>query len=482
MKELAHVAINAAAAAGADFADIRFVDERQNRVFVERQSVKLIDETESLGYGVRVLLHGAWGFAASTDVTKDGIAKAAKLAVETARASATVPKGEPARMAPEDAAVDTCVGPCDEDPFAVPNREKADLLLAATAAMLNVEHVVHAYGILQFIRRRRVIANTDGSFLDLTTNFAVPMLQATAVIGDESQSRQYQGGAKQAGYEFIREVDLVGHAKGWATDAVTKCKADNCPAGTMDLVLDPMHLALTMHESVGHATELDRILGWEANMAGRSFVQPGDVNELRYGSEIVNFTANNNLEGGVGSWFYDDDGVKSQTFPIIRDGILTNLGTTRETVPIVGWERSNGCCRADSFRRLPINRIPNLYLEAGTDDTVTRDDLIADVERGIYIQGMGSFSIDQMRNNFQFGGDMFRLIENGKLTKPLKKVTYQAQTRQFWASCDGIAGPSDWRPHGIMNCGKGEPMQVMYMTHGASHTRFRNISVGGAKL
>ena len=188
------------------------------------------------------------------------------------------------------------------------------------------------------------------------------------------------------------------------------------------------------------------------------------------------------MEGGLGSWFYDDDGVRMKKFPLIKDGILVNLTTTRETVPLIGWDRSNGCCRSDSHSRFPINRIANLYMEPDKDRDVTPDDLVGGVERGIYIEGMGSFSIDQMRNNFQFGGDLFWMIEGGQKTKPLKKVTYQAQTRQFWGSCDGIAGKKYWRPHGVMNCGKGEPMQMMCMTHGASHARFRNISVGAAKL
>jgi TldD protein len=197
---------------------------------------------------------------------------------------------------------------------------------------------------------------------------------------------------------------------------------------------------------------------------------------------LVNFTANSLLDGGLGSWFYDDDGVKLQNFAMVKNGMLSNLGSTRETAPIIGWKRSTGCCRADSFEHFPINRIPNLYMEPGPDDNVTPEDLIAGVDKGIYIEGMGSFSIDQMRRNFQFGGDMFYMIEGGKITKPLKKVTYQAQTTEFWGSCDGIAGKKFWRGHGVMNCGKGEPMQVMRMTHGASPTRFRNISVGGAKI
>ncbi len=482
LEGLADAALEAASAAGAGFADVRIVEERQNRVLVRRRSLRLIDETETLGYCVRVLLRGSWGFAYATDLSRAKAARTARLAVETARASAAVAREAPAAMAPEPPHTDTQVGPCREDPFAVSNREKADLLLAACDTMMRVPGVVTATGLLQFIRLRRVIANTDGSRLDLTTTFTNPELTAVAVVGEESQERSYQGGARQAGWEFIRELDLPGQARRWAEEAVMKCQAEDCPEGVMDLVLDPMNLALTMHESVGHPTELDRILGWEANMAGRSFLQPSDVGSLRYGSEQVNFTVDNTLPGGVGSWFYDDDGVPMQRFPLIQGGVLRALSCTRETAAMVGWERSNGCCRSDGFQHFPINRIPNLYLEPGPDDRLGPEDLIAGVDRGLYVEGMGSFSIDQMRNNFQFGGDLFWLIEGGRITRPLKKATYQAQTRPFWASCDGVAGRPWWRAHGVMNCGKGEPMQVMFMTHGASPARFRGIRVGAARL
>jgi TldD protein len=482
VKELTDTALDVASAAGAGFADMRIVEERQNRVLVRRRSLKLIDETESSGYCVRVLLNGAWGFASSTVLTRQQVAETARLAVRTARAAAMVPKKAPAVMAAEAARTDTRSSPCLEDPFAVSNAEKAELLLAACDTMLKVPNVVAATGLLRFIRRRRIIANSDGSYLDLTDTVSDPRLEAVAVVGEESQERSYQGGARQAGFEFIREVDLPGSARRWAEEAVQKCKADDGPEGVMDLVLDPMNLSLTMHESVGHPTELDRILGWEANMAGRSFVRPEDVGSLRYGSDAVNFTVDNTLAGGVGSWFYDDDGVEMQRFSLVRKGVLVGLSCTRETAPLVGWSRSTGCCRSDGFDHFPINRIPNLYLEPGPDPQVTPEDLIAGVERGVYVEGMGSFSIDQMRNNFQFGGDLFWMIEGGRKTRPLKKVTYHAQTRQFWGSCDGLAGRPYWKQHGVMNCGKGEPMQVMYMSHGASFARFRGIQVGGARL
>jgi TldD protein len=215
-------------------------------------------------------------------------------------------------------------------------------------------------------------------------------------------------------------------------------------------------------------------------MAGTSFVEPEMIGSLRYGSDLVNFTADNTLEGGMATWGYDDDGVPAQRWPIVERGVLVGVSTARETAPLIGLRRSHGSCRADSFASFPITRIPNLYLEPGQDG-LSAEDIIADTERGIYIQGMGSFSIDQRRVNFQFGGDFFRLIENGRLTRPLKKVTYQSRTTDFWGACDAVAGPADWRMHGLTNCGKGEPMQTMMMSHGASTARFRQIEVGGSR-
>ena len=283
---------------------------------------------------------------------------------------------EPARMAPCPAYEDTRVSVCGEDPFAIPQSDKAALLLEACGRMLDVPNVVMAWGFLQCIRTRRIIANTDGSYLDLTNTVIDPQIEAVAALNGESQSRCYGLGARQAGWEFMREIDLPGNAERWAEEAVMKCRADVSPRGVMDLVLDPTHLALTMHESVGHPSELDRILGWEANMAGRSFLKPEMVGELDYGSPLVNFTAGHELPGGVGSWFYDDDGVLLRDFPLIESGRLVALGCTRETAPIVGWSESNGCCRADGFANMPINRIPNLYMEPGTDDSVTAEDLL----------------------------------------------------------------------------------------------------------
>lgn len=477
MREYADLALDLARGAGAAFADLRVVEERKQEVGVERLSLKYCNDDERFGYAVRVLLDGAWGFATGTRLNRDEVARVTRAALATARASARVPKAEAAVMAPAPAAVATLSGPCVDDPFAVPQAEKAELLLAASRAMLAVPGVVSTQGHVSLTRVRRFLANSDGSRLDLTNTFVEPGLSATAVVDGESQSRSYQQGGRQAGWEWMREADLVGQAPRWAEEAVMKCKAETAPPGRYDLVIDPMHLSLTMHESVGHPTELDRILGWEANFAGRSFVSPADLGRLRYGSDLVNFSVDNTLPYGLGSWFFDDDGVRMMAFPMVKGGVLMGLSATRETAPLIGWDASNGCCRADGFDRFPIARIPNLYMEPGPDG-VSPDDLIGGVERGVYIEGQGSFSIDQERRNFQFGGDLFWLIEGGRKTRPLKKVTYQAMTTDFWQACDGVAGRAWWAAHGTPNCGKGEPSQRQRMTHGASFTRFRDIQVG----
>lgn len=477
MRELCDLALDLARDAGATFADVRGVEERRQEVAIERLSVRRSTDQERFGYAVRVLLDGAWGFATGTRLDRDEITRVTRAALATARASGRVPKEFRAVMAPAPAAVETRTGPCVEDPFAVPQSEKAELLLSASRAMLAVPGVVRTFGFLHVTRLRRVIANTDGSWLDLTNTFVEPMLLCTAAVDGESQDRSYGRGGRQAGWEWVRTIDLPGNATRQAEEAVMKCKAETAPPGRYDLVLDPMHLSLTMHESVGHPTELDRILGWEANFAGRSFVRPEDVGSLRYGSEHVDFTVDNTLPDGLGSWFFDDDGVRMGRFPMIRQGVLASLCATRETAPLIGWEVSNGCCRADGFARFPIARIPNLFMEPGPDH-VSPDDLVAGVDRGIAIEGQGTFSIDQERRNFQFGGDLFWLVEHGRKTRPLKKVTYQAMTTDFWSACDGVAGKAWWAAHGTMNCGKGEPSQIQRMTHGASVTRFRDILVG----
>jgi TldD protein len=274
--------------------------------------------------------------------------------------------------------------------------------------------------------------------------------------------------------------NLLANTDRVAEQALEHLKAPECPAGVMDLVLDPAHLSLTIHESVGHPTELDRVLGMEESLAGRSFATPEKLGNFQYGAPIINFVADNTLSGGLATHGFDDDGVAGQRWHMIKDGVLNAYGTSRDMAGFVGYERSTGCARADHWSHTPIVRIPNLSLMPGTVEC-TPDDLISGVEDGIYIEGRGSFSIDQMRYNFQFGGDAFWRIKDGKKAGMLKNVTYQSITPDFWNSCDGLADERFWQPNGILNCGKGDPGQISQMTHGAPYARFRGITVGAAK-
>ncbi|MBN1326735.1 MAG: TldD/PmbA family protein, partial [Candidatus Cloacimonetes bacterium] len=324
-------------------------------------------------------------------------------------------------------------------------------------------------------------ASTSGTRLNIETLYIQPYFSASAVSAGDSQTRAFNPGGHAHGWEWIEKMDLTDKAHQIAEEAIIKVKADSLGAEERrDLILDPLHLGLTMHESVGHPTELDRVLGWEADFAGISFATPEKLGNYQYGSPIVNFLADNTLPGGLATAGYDDDGVPNQKWYIIKDGILKEYGSTRATAPMIGLAQSRGCNRATNYYDFPINRIPNLYLEPGKVQ-LSPQDLIADTKDGIYIEGQGSFSIDQHRINFQFGGDMFWEIKNGKKIRPLKKIIYKSHNPEFWGSCDAICDQRFFRTFGVTNCGKGQPGQRGRMTHGGATARFRKIRVGGSQ-
>jgi len=327
----------------------------------------------------------------------------------------------------------------------------------------------------------KLFLNTDGSEMESEVVTTGVSYEATAVGNNDAKSRSYDPPARTMGYENIKPDELLANTDRVAEQAVEHLQAPDCPEGMMDLILDPLHLALTIHESVGHATELDRVLGYEESLAGRSFATPEKLNNFQYGSDQVTFEANNTLDHGLATHGFDDDGVPNKKWHIVKDGLFVGYGTSREVAGEVGYERSTGTCRADHWGSIPIVRIPNLSLMPGKKP-LTVEEIIADTKNGIYIEGMGSFSIDQMRCNFQFGGDAFWLIKDGKRAGMLKNVTYQSITPQFWGSCDAVADERFWVPNGVLNCGKGDPMQVSQMTHGAAPARFRNIKVGAARI
>lgn len=484
MRDLALRAVSGLEAAGVDYGDVRVESRDTEKVtFRNRRLMEASLETRE-GVGVRALVGGCWGFASVTGLGPGQVSEAVERAVETARSASAArgahpaAAGESVRLASLEPQRGEYSSPCLIDPFTVDRSEKTGLLERCAEIMGADPSVSLTMGQLHSERVDKHFASTEGSLLHVRLVHTQPVLTAFANRDGDSQSRSLQTGARAAGWEWIRENDLERAAERIREEAVLKVAAAEGPSGVMDLVLDGIHLSLTMHESVGHPTESDRALGWEANMAGRTFIGLSGQGSLEYGSEIVSFEADNTLPSGLASWGWDDDGVPCQKWFLVKDGIFQEFGTVRETAPLVGRESSRGCCRAQDFSMFPINRQPNFHLVA-PENGMTPDDLIAGVTRGIAIEGRGSFSIDQNRVNFQFGGDFFWEIVNGRRTRPLKKVLYGSRTTEFWSSCDAIADRRFFQPMGLFNCGKGEPVQAARMTHGSSPARFRRITVGG---
>ncbi len=475
------LAMEKASAMGADYADMRIQKTRSESIFLRNLSLKDTKNRVVYGYGIRVLKDGAWGFAHNSVFDADSVVETVKRAYDIAESSAKIKTGQGITLAHERSYQDSYETPVYIDPFNVPLGEKVELMMEVNKTLLNHEEIKQAMFFMMCQTDEKQFASTIGTRLDIKTTFVDPMIRATAVADGDSQSRTFDPGGQAYGWELVEDLDLLEKAPQIAEEAIMKVHAaDLGEEQRRDLLLDPYHLALTMHESVGHPTELDRVLGWEADMAGLSFATPEKLGNYQYGSDIVNFTANNMLEGGMATAGYDDDGVPGQKWSIIKDGILNEYGTTRDVAPFIGEKMSRGCCRATYYYDFPINRIPNLYLEPGKEE-LSPQDLIADTKDGVYIEGRGSFSIDQHRVNFQFGGDLFWEIKNGKKTRMLKKVIYKSNNPEFWNSCDAICDSRYWKPFGVINCGKGQPMQAARMTHGASLSRFRNIRVGGSQ-
>lgn len=475
------IAMNTANALGADYADIRIQKTTDQTIYLHNLSLKNTSMDTIHGYGIRVFKDGAWGFAHSHVFTDDAVAATVKRALEIALLSARAKKGAGLVLAPERSYIATYKTPVKSDPFQLSLKEKVDLMLETNRMMMNYDGIKQAIFYLVMQKDEKLFASTLGTRLDITTQFINPVVTATAVMAGDSQSRTFDDGGRAVGWEWMEEIDFTAKAKQLAEEALIKVKADTLTEEKRrSLILDPGHLGLTMHESVGHPTELDRVLGWEADYAGISFATPEKLGNYKYGSDIVNFVGDNTLAEGLATAGFDDDGVPGQKWHIIKDGILNEYGNTRDTAPQLGLNHSRGCNRATYYFNTPINRIPNLYLLPGKEE-LTPAQLIADTEDGVYIDGRGSFSIDQHRVNFQFGGDFFWEIKNGKLIRPLKKVLYKSCNPEFWNSCDAICDQRFWRPFGVVNCGKGQPSQTGRMTHGSAPARFRNIRVGGSQ-
>jgi TldD protein len=485
LAELAALAMERAKAAGASYADIRINRYRRQSVRLRVQAdrttgkpveVPSVSDDGSFGFGLRVLAEGAWGFSASYDVTRDAIAHAAAEAVEIARANAPL-RRRPVELAPTPSYRDTYRTHIVTDPFAVPIEQKLELLRAAAAAARSVAGVFSAMGNIGVRLEDRFFASSEGSIIEQHIYQIDPEIIATAVeAGRKLKSRYYAPHAVCAGYEVVERADMTRHARRVGEEAVAHLKAPSVSPGVKDLVLMPTHLSLTIHESLGHSTELDRALGYEANYAGTSFLTPEKLGKFRVGSEIVNVNGDRIRPESLSTCGYDDDGVKTRQFPIIKAGIFVGYQTIRDQAHLIGQSESMGCCYADSYASVPFQRMPNVWLEP-SENPVTLDDLVSGVDDGILIDGRGSYSIDQQRYNFQFGGDAFWEIKGGKVRGMIADVAYQSRTPDFWAACDGIGGKALWENVGLGADGKGQPPQINAMSHGCAPARFRRINV-----
>lgn len=497
MRDIALRALDTARSRGAAYADVRVVHRRSQSVTVRNRNVEGLVVDESLGFGVRVLVDGYWGFAASNDLRLSEADLIAARAVEIARASGRA-GGRKAALGPPVRTVGRYVTPIVQDPFAVPIEAKIGLLLGVNETMLRVADVVTAESNVYCQRERKTFVSSEGAFVEQDLYETGCGIEATAVDEGEVQRRSYPNsvGRHQGteGWEFVERWDLPANAGRVAEEAAALLRAKPCPAAVTTLVLDGSQLALQIHESCGHAVELDRVLGSEAAYAGTSFLTVDRLGSFRYGSDIVNLTADATIPGGLGTFGFDDEGVPAQRVAIVRGGIFVGYLSSRETAvqlrdlrpdlfssasaggpPGERATGSGGAMRADSWRHIPLVRMTNVSLEPGAGSL---EDLIADVDEGLYMETNRSWSIDDRRLNFQFGTELAREIKRGRLGDLVKNATYTGITPQFWQSCDAIAGPESWVVWGTPNCGKGQPEQVAHTGHGASPARFRNVRVG----
>ena len=477
MRDLALRALDSARSQGAHYADARVLRQQAESVTVRLQNVEGLTYDESIGFGVRVLVDGYWGFASSHLLTMEEADRVAAEAVRIARASATV-RGKRADLGPPAPAVDSYTTPVQKDPFAVPLDEKIALLLRTTEAMMGAPNIVMAEANSYCQREEKLFVSTEGSDIEQTLIETGCGIEATAVDEGEVQRRSYPNsvGRHQGteGWEFVERWDLPGNALRVAEEAAALLRAKPCPSGLTTIILDGSQVALQIHESAGHAIELDRVLGTEAAFAGTSFLTVDKLGNFRYGSPAVNITADATVPGGLGTFGYDDEGVPAQSTPVVRDGMFLGYLTSRETATTLG-QTSNGAMRASGWNRIPLIRMTNINLDPGE---WSLEDLIADTDDGIYMETNRSWSIDDRRLNFQFGTEVGREIKNGKLGDLIKNATYTGITPQFWGSCDAVGNRDTWIVWGTPNCGKGQPEQVAHTGHGAAPARFRNVQVG----
>jgi TldD protein len=479
--DLANEALNAARSGGASYADVRIGRYRRQEISTRERQVESVTDSESYGIGVRALVDGCWGFAATSTMTRAGVQGAARDAVMLSRAARTVQR-HPIELAPASPVTGMWMTPVRRDPLDVPLEEKIALLLSANEAALKVGKVRFVSSSLAMLREVKTLVTSEGTNVTQTFIRVGPDFAATAVATGDFQTYHEELAPRGEGWEYIESLDMPGNAERWASIAAEKLTARSVEPGEYDLILDPTNLWLTIHESIGHPTELDRAIGQEANYAGTSFVAPPEktIGKLRYGPDMMNIQADRTQEGSLSRVAWDDEGVPADRWLIVDKGMFKDYQTIREQVkriqPLTGVTHSHGCSFAESWNAVQFQRMPNISLLPGNAD-LSLDDLVAATDRGIIIKNRGSWSIDHQRFNFQFSGQVFHEVRNGKITGMLRDVAYQSNTPVFWNSMDMIGGKSSYWLGGAFNDGKGEPAQISSVSHGCPPARFRRVTI-----
>ncbi len=474
LQSVCAAALDSAKQAGATYADVRIHRRHNESVSVRDDHVEAVGDGETYGVGVRVLVDGAWGFSATSRVQVKEARAAAKAACDIARANAKVLSSKVV-LAPNPAHVDVWQTPLEKDPFKIPVADKAELLLDLTSELLKVPGVKYASASLESRLEWKLFANSEGALLEQSITRMGPYYSATAIDEKtgEFATRAWDGQPRQGGFEVLEQQGFRADARRIGEEVVQKLKSPSITeVGKKHVILHPSNLWLTIHESVGHPTELDRALGYEANMAGTSFATPDKLGKLKYGSELVTLYADKTMPGGLATVGYDDDGVRTGRWNLVEKGLFVGYQTTRDQAAWLNEPASRGCSYAQDHRSVAFQRMPNVSLLPGAKDLKVKD-LIAATDDGVYIVGHGSWSIDHQRYNFQFTGQMFHEVKKGKVTRTLKDVGYQANSIDFWNSCDLVGGPSEWAIGSAFDDGKGEPMQSNPVSHGCPPARFK---------
>ncbi len=472
MKDAAKSVIDHLGQRRTQYGDIRVVEVEVQNVSVKNGRVEILSSDTSSGFGVRVLHDGVWGFASSSEISQKSMTEVSERAIDIAKAGLPLRK-EAVALSREEPHVDSYKNSVLEDPFQVPFSAKIDLLLEADAIMRREPKTKVSQAWMRFYKTKKLFLSTEGADIEQEIVESGGGVSATAGDGGEVQVRSFENYGTR-GYEFVKSLLLLARAEEVASQAAELLAAPECPSRVTSVIVGSSQLALQVHESCGHPTELDRVLGAEAGFYGTSFLTLEKLGSFKYGSKVVNIFADATVEGALGSFGYDDEGVRAQRVPIVEQGVFVGYLTSRETAPRIG-QTSNGTMRADGWNRIPLIRMTSINLEPGEPRL---EELIADTKEGFYLEHNKSWSIDERRLNFQFGTQLGWEIQGGKLTRMVKNPVYTGITPQFWGSCDAVCNRGEWHIWGIPNCGKGEPEQTAHVSHGTSPARFRGVEIG----